>query len=253
VVLIHGGPGAVGETAPVGRALAGRFGVLEPALTARSLDGQVEQLAEAVVDRADGSACLVGFSFGAWLACLLAARRPDLARRVVLIGSGPFETRDAENITAVRLARLDPADRREAQSLLEALNRNAASDEDLGRLGRLLAGADAYDSLPESDPPPPPRLDVFQKVWPEAAAWRSDGRLLSAASRIQCPVAAIHGDHDPHPAEGVRRPLAAVVADFRFHLIPQCGHKPWRERRARRSFFHLLEAELFQALPASRG
>jgi pimeloyl-ACP methyl ester carboxylesterase len=57
-------------------------------------------------------------------------------------------------------------------------------------------------------------------------------------------VVAIHGDYDPHPAAGVQRPLAAVLADFHFILLPRCGHRPWRERHARDTFYRILEAEL---------
>jgi pimeloyl-ACP methyl ester carboxylesterase len=47
---------------------------------------------------------------------------------------------------------------------------------------------------------------------------------------IECPVVAIHGDYDPHPADGVRIPLSNVLKDFRFILLGKCGHVPWFER-----------------------
>ena len=42
--VVHGGPGACGEMAPVARRLASARGVLEPIQTALSLEGQVEEL-----------------------------------------------------------------------------------------------------------------------------------------------------------------------------------------------------------------
>src|SRR5204862_304097 len=69
---------------------------------------------------------------------------------------------------------------------------------------------------------------------------RRTGALLDAARRIACPVVAIHGDSDPHPAEGVERPLGAALADFRFILLERCGHTPWLERGARRRFFEAV-------------
>ena len=44
VAVIHGGPGAPGEMAPVARELASVKGVLEPLQTADSLEGQVDEL-----------------------------------------------------------------------------------------------------------------------------------------------------------------------------------------------------------------
>jgi pimeloyl-ACP methyl ester carboxylesterase len=74
---------------------------------------------------------------------------------------------------------------------------------------------------------------------------RRSGELLALGKHIACPVVAIHGNFDPHPAAGVQEPLAQVLKDFRFILLNQCGHKPWRERQARDEFFAMLDRELF--------
>jgi len=57
-------------------------------------------------------------------------------------------------------------------------------------------------------------------------------------------VAAIHGDYDPHPADGVEKSLSAVLKDFRFFQLKNCGHMPWIERQARDSFLEILNKEL---------
>ena len=69
---------------------------------------------------------------------------------------------------------------------------------------------------------------------------------MALCKRIQCPVVAIHGDHDPHPAEGVREPLHRVLKSFRFILLEDCGHKPWIEKRAKDKFFSILREVLNQ-------
>jgi hypothetical protein len=43
IAVIHGGPGAGGEMAPIARELASDWGVLEPFQTATSLEGQIEE------------------------------------------------------------------------------------------------------------------------------------------------------------------------------------------------------------------
>jgi hypothetical protein len=43
-------------------------------------------------------------------------------------------------------------------------------------------------------------------------------------------------------------PLARVLRDFRFVLLPRCGHEPWRERHARDAFYAVLRQELSSAL-----
>ncbi|HTX43639.1 MAG TPA: alpha/beta hydrolase, partial [Methanocella sp.] len=88
------------------------------------------------------------------------------------------------------------------------------------------------------------REDMYRSVWGEAAQLRRSGELLRIAKRISCPVVAIHGDYDPHPAEGVEKPLSKAVKDFRFILLKDCGHEPWNERRARGTFYSILREEL---------
>ena len=62
------------------------------------------------------------------------------------------------------------------------------------------------------------------------------GGLVACAGLIKCPVTAIHGDYDPHPADGVREPLSRLLKDFNFILLDECGHKPWIEKKRKRSF-----------------
>ena len=53
VAVIHGGPGAAGEMAPVARELASGRGVLEPLQTAASLKGQVDELRTVLEENGD--------------------------------------------------------------------------------------------------------------------------------------------------------------------------------------------------------
>ena len=73
---------------------------------------------------------------------------------------------------------------------------------------------------------------------------RKTGELLALGENTSCPVVAIHGDHDPHPAEGVEKPLSSVLADFGFILLSRCGHSPWQERYARDAFYRALDRVL---------
>lgn len=73
VALVHGGPGGAGEMTPLARELsASGHSVLESFQTAFTVDAQVDELRHLL----DGHApvTLVGFSWGAWLSLLAAAR-----------------------------------------------------------------------------------------------------------------------------------------------------------------------------------
>ena len=243
VAVVHGGPGAGGEMEPVARVIARERGVLEPIQTADSVNAQVAELRGVLEREAALPAVLVGFSWGAWLSFILAARHPRLVRKLVLIGSGPFTAHYASEVDARRMERLTEEERGAFERARGALSCGTTKDRDaaLARLGALARKADAYDPLPGViHQTIVPDAAIFEKVWCEAAELRERGVLLELGLKITCPVVAIHGDYDPHPAEGVRRPLAAVVENFEFLLIERCGHVPWIERQARVAFFRVL-------------
>lgn len=251
VVVVHGGPGARGEVAPVAQELSKRRGVLEPLQTAASVREEVEELKAALERAGDLPATLIGFSWGAWLCIILAAEYPTLVKKLILVGSGPFEERYAASIAETRRSRLA----REERADLDAITRILESSEDVGaeekraamaRMGAILSRADEYDPIPASieSEVVDLRSDVFQAVWKEAAELRRTGKLLDLVKKVEGPVVAIHGDYDPHPAEGVRQPLSAVLKSFRFILLEKCGHAPWTERWAKEQFYDIMDEEL---------
>jgi len=247
VAVVHGGPGAAGAMAPVARELGADRGVLEPLQTAMTVDGQVDELAGVLAAFADGPATLMGHSWGAWLVLLTAGRFPERVGKVILVASAPFREADAADIMRTRLARLDPAEQRQAYALLQRLaGADAATErEAMAAFGALMTKADAVDPLPaDAGDTVDCRGDIFRSVWAEAHALRQSGELLALVGRVHCPVVAIHGEDDPHPSRGVREPLAALWPDFRFLPLSHCGHTPWLERQAREPFFRLLREEL---------
>lgn len=250
VVVVHGGPGAPGEMVAVARELSAVKGVLEPFQTETSLEGQVREL-RSVIER-DGRVpvTLVGFSWGAFLSWMVAARYPTLVGKLILVGCPPFEEQDAVAITKTRLDRLTPENRGEAKALLEQLEKPATEEGEgeknalLARLGNLLSLADTFDPLAQEDTSFYCQYDVFRGVWDEACELRRKKTLLHMAREITCPVIAIHGDYDPHPAEGVEVPLEKELKNFRFVLLPKCGHRPWIERNAAEEFYRILVEEI---------
>jgi pimeloyl-ACP methyl ester carboxylesterase len=169
-----------------------------------------------------------------------------MVKKLILISSGGFQDQYAAMTHETRLSRLSQEDRAEVTRLLETLRNRSpeGGDAQFARLGELLFRADAFDPLPQKPPDVDFSLDIYRKVWGEATRMRKSGELLEMGRAIDCPVLAIHGDHDPHPAEGVEKPLAGVLKDFRFILLENCGHKPWIERQACHKFLSILIDEL---------
>ncbi|WP_067048689.1 alpha/beta fold hydrolase [Methanofollis ethanolicus] len=254
VAVVHGGPGAAGEMAPVAERLSGVAGIVEPLQTETTVDGQGVELAEALRTYGAVPVTLIGYSWGAWLSLIVAARYPSYVRKVVCVGSGVFEEACAADLMTTRLGRLAPEEREEAESLVLTLGVPSAGDRDamLARFGRLMAKADTYcplsrDARARRDGDAALcRVDeeIHRKVWAEAHALRKNGRLLEICRDVQCPVVAVHGDYDPGPVEGVRAPLSRTLRDFRFILLEKCGHCPWVEEEACNLFFDILIREI---------
>ena len=247
VAVVHGGPGAPGEMAPVARELSSFTGVLEPLQTKSTFEGQVQELRGVLKKHGDLPVVLIGFSWGAFLSFILTARYSTLVKKLILVGSGPFEQKYADNITPDRLNRLSEEERIEAFSLIDIVNGPDGVDKDkpMARLAELWAKADTYAPLPLQQIEALGFSDeINRKVWAEGKKLRISGELLKMGKKIECPVVAIQGDYDPHLAEGVKAPLSRVLKDFRFIPLEKCGHYPWMERHARDEFFKVLRKEI---------
>ncbi|OGM10848.1 alpha/beta hydrolase [Candidatus Woesebacteria bacterium RBG_16_34_12] len=236
VVVVHGGPGAPGEMAPVASELSKKFGVIEPFQSKNTVQGQVEELKLQIMKNTSVPVFLIGWSWGAWLSFILAANYGSLVKKLIIIGSGPFENEYAEKIMQTRLARLTSKER----ELLEKLLKKKLS----AKAGELIMKADSYNLIKHKSELLKFQPEIYESVWQEANKLRKTGELLKFAKDITCPVVAIHGDFDPHPFLGVKKPLSRILRNFRFILLKKCGHHPWYEKEAKEKFYEVLIKEL---------
>lgn len=244
VVVEHGGPGAAGEMMPVAKQLAKHCGVLEPLHMATSIDGQCQELKTALENCADLPCVLIGHSWGGMLSFIFSALHPEFVSKLILVSSGPFEESYVSNLMENRSSKYTSEQQLLLSTLLDKLDTNKDKDTIFAQLGALDSQIDTYDPLPQEDEDLKISYDIYSKIWPQAKEFRKNGSLLQLGKKIKCPVLAIHGDYDSHPADGVRIPLSSVIQNFRFVLLTQCGHYPWRERKAREEFFKLLDQEI---------
>ena len=255
VVVVHGGPGAPGDLAPLAREIARERSVLEPFQSRLTVDGLTEELAIQIEQAAEPPVALLGHSWGALLVLLLAVRRPELVRSLLLVGSAPLEARAALEIEARRARRLAEEDRERLARLLRQLREAPPAERGplFLQVGELLERADQVDPLPHPQEVLRPQPEVFRSVWPEVAELRRSGEFIRAAAMVKGRVWVLHGEGDPHPVEGVVRPLRASRADLEVQLLPSCGHAPWHERGAREVFYDALRRELDHVLGPPAG
>jgi len=247
VALIHGGPGAAGEMAPVAAVLSEQYGVLEPLQTADTVSGQILELKDVLVQYADSPVVLVGFSWGAWLSVMLACEYPQLVKKLILIGCAPFDDKAGAVIHQTRVDRLDQTEKKEFDELIKSLgNPETVNKENLlKRLIQLLDQTDTYSPIATQLCNINFDFHIFKNVWAEASLMRQKGSLLESFKRVKCPIYAIHGDYDPHPWNDIKTVLSRNSGKNRFVLLEKCGHKPWVETHAKKDFYKIINHEIF--------
>lgn len=246
IVLLHGGPGAAGSMTPLAELLAPDLPCFAPWQTALSIPGQIKELKQQITSTAAPPVILIGHSWGAWLGWLFTAAYPQLVKKLIMIAPGVFEEKYVTNLMPTRLARLSPTDRDLFDQCMRQLHDPDFSEKDtvMAEFGKLMRKADTFDALEEIPHQRKISFEIYHHVWPQAAALRKSGQLLTCGNQISCPVVVFLGAYDSTPPQGVIEPLSGLLSDFRWYILKDCGHYPWAECLARETFIQKLKDEL---------
>jgi pimeloyl-ACP methyl ester carboxylesterase len=245
LVLLHGGPGAAGAMEPVARRLAISFGILEPLMLSLSINEQLDELNSIVINNSSMPLTIIGHSWGAWLSIMYAAKFPDHVKKIIMIGAPPFEEKYTHMVNETRFSRLIENEKIEFSRASEQINNISSGVDSLPpEFIYLLARTDVFEALPNENIASYFIPAVYRNIWSEASDLRKTGKLLEFVKKIKCPVVAIHGDFDPHPAHGVKEPLSLNLTSFRFNLIERCGHYPWMEKHGKDILYKIFYKEL---------
>lgn len=252
IVLLHGGPGAVGYMVPVAQELSSKWGIFEPLLTKKTLADQLTDLKDQILKTCQPPVILMGHSWGAIVAYLFTAEHPDLVKKVILVSSALFNNDCLDEMMQLRFSRMSQEDQQKVSSLTEKLSSNPSLTQGeknaiFTEFGRIFTIVDSYDLIPahfeEHFNYIEANYDIYKAIFPETVKLRSQDVFLELGKKIDCPVVGIHGDYDPHPVQGIKDPLSKILKDFRFILLENCGHLPWCEKQARSKFFEILFQE----------
>ena len=243
VVVLHGGPGAPGYVAPVARALADWFRVLEP--FQRGSGGEPLTVARHVADLHElvesgcggGRPALVGHSWGAMLALAYAGAHPGRAASLVLIGCGTFDPAARDRLWAIREEGMDNGLRRRIECLPEEF---PDPDKRLSVLGDLLLPVYSYDLVSTDQELEGCDWRAHHETWEDMVRLQEEGVYPAAFATIDAPVIMLHGAVDPHPGRMIRASLKPHLPQLEYREWECCGHYPWLERAVREEFFAVL-------------
>lgn len=222
VVLLHGGAGSWTHwVRNIGALVAARRSVWLPDLPgfgesaavagARDADALPGPVEAALHDVVGDAACdLVGFSFGAMVATLIAAQHPVRVRRLVLVGA-----------PALGIPPVEPLHLRSPRRLESKAERDAAHRHNLDVL--MLHEAASIDDLSVALQAANADRDRMKR----RRLSRTD-LLLRALPDVRCPIFGIWGEHDAlyrSRTALIEPALRAAAGDFRWlRFIERAGH-----------------------------
>ena len=239
VVLVHGGPGAIGSLKGFAQELntLSQIGVVEAIQSKYSIEELIDELHSQISDNCNEKVSLIGHSWGAWLIALFAEKYPELVECIILVGSGPLEDKYVAEIGARRFENLSEED----SAIFQRLINNQATDEDMGKIPQILEKADNY-CLENRDMHKADKTDsqMHNMIWDEAAKLRTNGKLLATFKHIKNKIVLIQGETDPHPARGITIPLQENGVACETYILEKCGHSPFMEKYAKDDFYKIL-------------
>lgn len=239
IVLVHGGPGAIGSLKGFAKELfdLSSIGVMEALQSKYTINELMEELHNQIRESGCEKVTLIGHSWGAWLVALVAAKYPTVVERIILVGCPPLQNKYVSQISDRRMENLSEED----GAIFQRLVHNRATDEDMQKVSRIFEQSDNYclenralHSADHTD------STMHNEIWSEAAKLRADGTLLEICKRIKCQISLIQGATDPHPAEGVIKPLQEIGVSCEAYILEKCGHSPFMEKYAKEEFYRIL-------------
>lgn len=240
VILLHGGPAAPGYMKPVAMELAKHFRVIEPFQRGSgdeplTVARHIQDLQDVIVEYCgDEKPLLVGHSWGAMLALAWAAEHPDIAKAIVLVGCGTFDTASREQMEIIRQQRMDETFRKR----LEQLPRKYPNPNTrLAVLGGLYQQLDSVDLIDVKNHLHGCDAQAHEQTWADMVRLQSEGIYPAPFASIRCPVLMLHGDDDPHPGAMIRKSLLPYLPQLEYISWPTCGHYPWLEKAACENFY----------------
>jgi len=239
IVLVHGGPGAIGSLKGFAKELSelSQYGVIEAIQSKYSIGELIEELYHQIKDNCVDKVTLIGHSWGAWLVALFAEKYPELIENLILIGSGPLEDKYVSEIGTRRFQNLSEED----GAIYQRLIHNQATDEDMEKIPKIFEKSDNY-CLENREFHRADKTDsnMHNIIWKEAAKLRASGELLASFKKIKSKIFLIQGENDPHPAKGIMIPLQENGIEFEAHILEKCGHSPFMEKYAKENFYKIL-------------
>jgi pimeloyl-ACP methyl ester carboxylesterase len=250
ILIVHGGPGAAGELALVSMEISKSISCIELLQTKTKVEEEIQEIFDVISKNLQIPIILVGHSWGALISILFAARFPNVAQKLVLIGCPPLREDYVQMVRDTRWERILPEKVRSLREIESEMDDSdpIVQNKAFQKFGKFYEEIDSFDLDPTLQLTDQQYLnysyEIGNRIWIDFLPIRRSNRLLEAISKISCPMVFIHGYYDPHPVLGIEEPLKSIQKPYRIHILEKCGHSPWIERYAHQEFYRILKKEL---------
>ena len=243
VLVLHGGPAAAGDAAPVAKGISESFHAIEPwqrgsgegPLTVARHVADLHELAAEL--GGDSRVAILGHSWGAMLALCYAAEHPGKAGPIALVGCGTFDQASRRSMQATIEERMDD----DLRDRIRRVSASATGPADrfvrTYKLSRRLFDYDPVRPYADKEEFEPFDLVAHHETWDDMQRLQHDGTYPSAFAAIESPVLMLHGNYDPHPGKKIRDSLLPYIPQLEYQEYERCGHSPWMEKSAHEAFF----------------
>lgn len=243
VFVLHGGPAAVGDVAPVAKGISASFHAVEP--WQRGSGGVPLTVARHIADLddlvtdigGDPPVAILGHSWGAMLALCYAAKHPSKVGPIALVACGTFDQAARNQMQATIEERMDD----DLRNRIQRLSSGAADPADVFigtfKLTRHIFDLDPINPYADKEECEPFDLKAHDETWSDMQRLQDAGTYPKAFAAIESPVLMLHGQYDPHPGMMTRDSLLPYLPQLEYHEYERCGHSPWIEKSSREVFF----------------
>jgi pimeloyl-ACP methyl ester carboxylesterase len=250
VIVLHGGPAAVGEAAPIARRLSTLFRTIEPyqrgsgnePLTVSRHVEDLHQLIQSIQN--DSKPSIVGESWGAMLALAYASTYPDTTAALVLIGCGTFDKASRARMNETIESRKNNQLRERLYSLVVEYPDISERLQAEHRLTEKIYDYDAQTTNEQLKYVEPFDQRAYVETWRDMLKLQENGIYPAAFSTIRAPALMLHGAYDPHPGQMIYRSLKPHMPQLEYHEFENCGHSLWKEKQAADEFFKVMASWL---------
>jgi proline iminopeptidase len=225
LVLVHGGPALNNYMGSLGEVLSHQFTIVEYQQEAFGIKQLIDELRLVI---GNDRPMVLGHSWGAIIAGLLASRFPGLVEKLILCDCGNISNQLAEQFGKNLRSKLS----KQSLNELSQLDKLEASNEVMKE--RLRIVGPAYHFNPNTEKKFGPfSLDYEKFKISVNDLWNliDEDKLKPELARVKCPTLIIHGEADPIPV-AITEELLELLPQAQVKVIKDAGHFPWLENPA---------------------